>query len=50
MRFAALGLPTLGLVVAGALAGSLSLAQAAESWDMPTPYPDGNFHTQNVCL
>ncbi len=48
MRFAALGLPTLGLVVAGALAGSVTLAQAADSWDMPTPYPDGNFHTQNV--
>ena len=40
--------PALGLAVAGLLAGSFSLAQAADSWDMPTPYPDGNFHTQNV--
>ena len=48
MRLAALGLPTLALVAAGALAGSVTLAQAADSWDMPTPYPDGNFHTQNV--
>lgn len=23
-------------------------AAAAETWDMPTPYPDSNFHTQNV--
>jgi TRAP-type C4-dicarboxylate transport system substrate-binding protein len=23
-------------------------AQAGDKWDMPTPYPDGNFHTQNV--
>jgi TRAP-type C4-dicarboxylate transport system substrate-binding protein len=21
---------------------------AQEKWDMPTPYPDGNFHTQNI--
>jgi TRAP-type transport system periplasmic protein len=21
---------------------------AAADWDMPTPYPDGNFHTQNI--
>jgi TRAP-type transport system periplasmic protein len=21
---------------------------AAASWDMPTPYPEGNFHTQNI--
>ena len=48
MRYTALGLPALALVVAGALAGSVTLAQAADSWDMPTPYPDGNFHTQNV--
>ena len=20
----------------------------AENWDMPTPYPEGNYHTQNV--
>lgn len=21
---------------------------AAEKWDMPTPYPDGNYHTENI--
>ncbi len=31
------------------LAGSLATAAAAQTkWDMPTPYPDGNFHTKNV--
>ena len=34
-----------GLVLAGALA---TAAQAQTKWDMPTPYPDGNFHTRNV--
>ena len=34
-----------GLVLAGALAAA---AQAQTKWDMPTPYPDGNFHTRNV--
>lgn len=29
------------------LAMTASLA-AAENWDMPTPYPEGNFHTQNI--
>lgn len=38
--------------LAGA-AGAMSLALAATpvqaaNWDMPTPYPDGNFHTQNI--
>ena len=23
-------------------------ASAQTKWDMPTPYPDGNFHTKNV--
>src|SRR5436853_6599683 len=23
-------------------------AQAQTKWDMPTPYPDGNFHTKNA--
>ena len=32
----------LGLV---ALAGT---AAAQTKWDMPTPYPDGNFHTKNI--
>lgn len=30
-----------------ALAG-LSSGVAAQNWDMPLPYPDGNFHTKNV--
>lgn len=36
--------------VAAALALGLSSAARADStaWDMPTPYPDGNFHTQNI--
>ena len=25
-----------------------TLASAQTAWDMPTPYPDGNFHTKNV--
>ena len=32
-----------------ALAGVLSTAVSAQTkWDMPVPYPDGNFHTRNV--
>ena len=34
-----------GLALAGAMA---TAAQAQTKWDMPTPYPDGNFHTRNV--
>ncbi|MFN3659262.1 MAG: TRAP transporter substrate-binding protein [Pseudolabrys sp.] len=34
-----------GAVLAGALATG---ASAQTKWDMPTPYPDGNFHTRNV--
>jgi TRAP-type C4-dicarboxylate transport system substrate-binding protein len=30
----------------GLFATSSAFAQTA--WDMPTPYPDGNFHTQNI--
>jgi TRAP-type C4-dicarboxylate transport system substrate-binding protein len=31
-----------------ALAGALTTAASAQTkWDMPTPYPDGNFHTKN---
>ena len=37
-----------GILLAGMLASTATLAQAADVWDMPTPYPDGNFHTQNV--
>ncbi len=33
------------VLAAGLAIGS---AQAQTKWDMPTPYPDGNFHTKNV--
>ena len=32
-------------LIAGVAFGS---AQAQTKWDMPTPYPDSNFHTKNV--
>lgn len=32
--------------LAGAFAAAPALAQT--KWDMPTPYPDANFHTQNI--
>lgn len=35
----------LGVLVAGGLA---TAASAQTKWDMPTPYPDGNFHTKNI--
>ncbi len=34
-----------GLVLA---AGFATAAAAQTKWDMPTPYPDGNFHTKNI--
>lgn len=34
-----------GVALAGALA---TQASAQTRWDMPVPYPDGNFHTKNV--
>jgi TRAP-type C4-dicarboxylate transport system substrate-binding protein len=34
-----------GLIGLAAVAGS---ATAQVKWDMPTPYPDGNFHTKNI--
>ncbi|HSP25683.1 MAG TPA: TRAP transporter substrate-binding protein [Saliniramus sp.] len=30
------------------LALGMTTAAYAQNWDMPTPYPDGNFHTQNI--
>jgi TRAP-type C4-dicarboxylate transport system substrate-binding protein len=30
--------------------GITSVASAQTKWDMPTPYPDGNFHTKNVAM
>ena len=33
------------------LACGLSTAASAQTkWDVPTPYPDGNFHTRNVAM
>ena len=34
--------------VAGAFMLATGTAQTQTKWDMPTPYPDGNFHTKNV--
>ncbi len=34
-----------GLLLAG---GLVTAACAQTKWDLPTPYPDGNFHTKNV--
>ncbi|HET7912119.1 MAG TPA: TRAP transporter substrate-binding protein [Pseudolabrys sp.] len=34
-----------GLLLAGGIA---TVASAQTKWDMPTPYPDGNFHTRNI--
>ncbi len=34
-----------GILIAGGIA---TAASAQTKWDMPTPYPDGNFHTRNV--
>lgn len=38
------------VLISAAFAASMTIAATAhaESWDMPTPYPDGNFHTQNI--
>jgi TRAP-type transport system periplasmic protein len=36
-----------GLAIAASLS-SFAPASAQVKWDMPTPYPDGSFHTQNV--
>jgi TRAP-type C4-dicarboxylate transport system substrate-binding protein len=41
------GLMLAGLMLAGCLA---TAASAQTKWDMPTPYPDGNFHTRNVAM
>ena len=41
----------LNSALTGALVGALSVsggAFAQTKWDMPTPYPDGNFHTKNL--
>ena len=39
----------LRLTAGAALAAGIAFGAAAETkWDMPTPYPDGNFHTRTV--
>jgi TRAP-type transport system periplasmic protein len=35
-------------LAAAALAAASAFATAQTRWDMPTPYPDSNFHTKNV--
>ena len=38
-------------LTAGVITGSLTLvgtASAQTAWDLPTPYPEGNFHEQNL--
>lgn len=36
------------VLTAAFVAGAVTAASAQTKWDMPTPYPDGNFHTKNV--
>ena len=36
------------LFSAAALATAVALPAGAETWDMPTPYPDDTFHTVNI--
>ena len=36
------------LILASAIAGGLATAPLADTWDMPTPYGDTTFHTQNI--
>jgi TRAP-type transport system periplasmic protein len=35
------------ILTAALVVGAVQVAMAA-NWDMPTPYPDGNMHTQNI--
>jgi TRAP-type C4-dicarboxylate transport system substrate-binding protein len=39
---------TLKLIAAAALAAIATSAVAQTKWDMPTPYPATNFHTENI--
>lgn len=41
-------LVTRGLLGFLLIGGFATVASAQTKWDMPTPYPDGNFHTKNV--
>ncbi len=38
----------LALAAALAVMTAVTGASAQTKWDMPTPYPDGNFHTRNI--
>ena len=46
MRFHLRGTVVAGLALAAGLA--VGSASAQTKWDMPTPYPDGKFHTKNI--
>ena len=35
-------------ILASAVVGGLATASVADTWDMPTPYGDSTFHTQNI--
>lgn len=35
-------------LIFGLAAAALPLSAVAETWNMPTPYAEGNFHTQNI--
>ena len=35
-------------IAAAAIAAACTLAAAQTKWDMPTPYPATNFHTENI--
>ncbi len=35
-------------IVSAAMSVALTTTASAASWDMPTPYPDKTFHTQNI--
>lgn len=36
------------VAIATCISVAMGTVALAESWDMPTPYPDGNFHTETV--
>lgn len=39
---------TIRMFFAGAVVAGFSAVATAATWDMPTPYPEGNFHTKNI--
>ena len=49
MQKLVLSVAALGVLVVGAVAAGMSSSTATvTTWDMPTPYPDGTFHTVNI--